>query len=58
MTTINIIRSLLELIMILGVSFAVYKLSILRDGQKERGHQTDKPVQFTGKDFFSIDLDD
>lgn len=53
MSTINIIRSLLELFMICGVTYLIYKLTVVQEAQKE----TDKPVQFNARDFFSIDID-
>jgi hypothetical protein len=56
MSTINIIRSFVEFFMICGFAVTIYLLSGLRDEQKERRQQNEKPVQFTGKDFFSIDL--
>ena len=54
MSTINNIRSLLEFFFIIGFTVTIYRLSGLRAIKKEV--QNDKPEQFTGKDFFSIDL--
>lgn len=55
MSYLNIIRSLIEFFIIIGFSVTIYHLLSLKDKQEKP--QEDKPVQFTGKDFFSIDLD-
>lgn len=54
MSTINIIRSLLELFMICGVTYLIYKLTVLQEAAQK---EADKPVQFNARDFFSVDID-